>query len=66
MPGAIQVRWDQNQSDVRGVVDALAASGYEAAYCIEYVPMPKWRCDEVDVVSETIRTRLALAEMGVG
>jgi sugar phosphate isomerase/epimerase len=65
MPGAIQVRWDQNQSDVRGVVDALTASGYEAAYCVEYVPMPKWRCDEVDVVSETIRTRAALVEMGI-
>ena len=65
MPGAIQVRWDQNQSDVRGLVEALTASGYDAAYCVEYVPMPKWRCDDVDVVSETLRTRAALAEMGV-
>jgi sugar phosphate isomerase/epimerase len=64
-PGAIQVRWRDNETDFGALVDALRASGYGGAYCVEYVPMPKWRCDEMDVVTEALATRSALNELGV-
>jgi sugar phosphate isomerase/epimerase len=64
-PGAIQVRWRDNETDFSTIVAALHAVGYPGAYCVEYVPMPKWRCDEVDVVTETLATRDALLELRV-
>ena len=64
-PGAIQVRWNDNETDLAALVAALGAAGYAGAYCVEYVPMPKWRCDEVDVVTEALATRAALVELGV-
>jgi sugar phosphate isomerase/epimerase len=65
-PGAIQVRWRDNETDLAAVVDALRSAGYDGAYCVEYIPMPKWRCDELDVVTEVLATRDALLELGVG
>lgn len=64
-PGAIQVRWRDNETDLPALVDALRAESYAGAYCVEYVPMQKWRCDELDVVTETLATRDALVAMGV-
>ena len=64
-PGAIQVRWNDNETDLAALVAALRAVGYAGAYCVEYVPMPKWRCDEMDVVTEALATRDALVELGV-
>lgn len=64
-PGAIQVRWRDNETDFGALVGALGAAGYTGAYCVEYVPMPKWRCDELDVVTEAIAARGALNELGV-
>jgi sugar phosphate isomerase/epimerase len=64
-PGAIQVRWRDNETDLAAVVDALRSVGYDGAYCVEYIPMPKWRCDELDVVTEAVATRDALLELGV-
>jgi sugar phosphate isomerase/epimerase len=64
-PGAIQIRWRDNETDFGAVVAALRVADYRGAYCIEYVPMPKWRCDELDVVTEALATRAALAELGV-
>lgn len=64
-PGAIQVRWRDNETDFAALVEALYALGYPGAYCVEYVPMPKWRCDELDVVTEALATREALLELGV-
>ena len=64
-PGAIQVRWKDNETDLAALVTGLRAAGYAGAYCVEYVPMPKWRCDEVDVVTEALATRDALVELGV-
>jgi sugar phosphate isomerase/epimerase len=64
-PGAIQIRWRDNETDFRAIVDALRAHDYRGAFCVEYVPMPKWRCDEMDVVTEALATRAALAELGV-
>ncbi len=64
-PGAIQVRWRDNETDLAALVHALRASGYDGAYCVEYVPMPKWRCDELDVVTEALATRRALEQLGV-
>jgi sugar phosphate isomerase/epimerase len=65
-PGAIQVRWKDNETDLAALVAALRSEGYGGAYCVEYVPMPKWRCDELDVVTEALATRDALVELGVG
>jgi sugar phosphate isomerase/epimerase len=65
MPGAIQVRWDQNEAPLQKLVAALTATGYDGAFCVEYVPMPKWRCDEIDVVTEALSTRAALDELGI-
>lgn len=64
-PGAIQVRWRNNETDFAALVEASRVSGYAGAYCVEYVPMPKWRCDEVDVVTEVLATRGALLQLGV-
>lgn len=64
-PGAIQVRWRDNETDVGALVAGLRESEYAGAYCVEYVPMPKWRCDELDVVTEALATRDALAALGV-
>lgn len=63
--GAIQVRWSQNSSHIDALVRELETTGYEGSYCVEYVPLPKWRCDELDVVSESLSTRAALAELGL-
>jgi sugar phosphate isomerase/epimerase len=65
-PGAIQVRWRDNETDFAALVATLRSAGYGGAYCVEYVPMPKWRCDELDVVTEALATRDALVELGVG
>ena len=64
-PGAVQVRWSDNETDFAALVAALRSAGYDGAYCVEYVPMPKWRCDETDVVTEALATRDALIELGV-
>ena len=64
-PGAIQVRWRDNETDFAALLAALRSAGYGGAYCVEYVPMPKWRCDEMDVVTEALATRDALVELGV-
>lgn len=64
-PGAIQVRWRDNETDFAALVKALGALGYTGAFCVEYVPMPKWRCDEVDIVTEALAMRGALLELGV-
>ena len=64
-PGEIQVRWSQNTSPIATLVDALETGGYDGCYCVEYVPMPKWRCDEQDIVSESLETQRALAGLGV-
>jgi sugar phosphate isomerase/epimerase len=63
-PGAIQVRWADNETDFGALLAALRGADYAGAYCVEYVPMPKWRCDEVDVVTEALATRAALAGLG--
>ena len=64
-PGAIQVRWPDNETDFATLLEALRQVGYAGAFCVEYVPMPKWRCDEIDVVTEALATRAALLELGV-
>jgi sugar phosphate isomerase/epimerase len=63
-PGAVQVRWAANETDFGALLAALRAADYAGAYCVEYVPMPKWRCDELDVVTEALATRAALAGLG--
>ena len=38
-PGAVQVRWRDNETDFAALVEALRAAGYDGGYCVEYVPM---------------------------
>jgi sugar phosphate isomerase/epimerase len=64
-PGAMQVRWRQNQADYAGLIQTLEHLGYTGVYTVEYIAMEKWRCDEVDVVTETVATREALREWGL-
>ncbi|MFN0152988.1 MAG: sugar phosphate isomerase/epimerase family protein [Gaiella sp.] len=64
-PGAIQVPWAQNETDFSSLLEVLRAAGYEGAFCIEYVPMRQWRCDELDVITETLATRDGLQLLGV-
>jgi sugar phosphate isomerase/epimerase len=64
-PGAIQVRWHENETDFAALTAALDASGYNGSFCIEYIPMEKWRCDELDVVTESLATRQGLAQLGI-
>jgi hypothetical protein len=64
-PGAIQVRWRDNETDFATLLPAFRDAGFAGGYCIEYVPMAKWRCDEMDVVTETLATRDALHALGV-
>jgi sugar phosphate isomerase/epimerase len=63
--GAIQIPWRDNEIDFPRVLDALAAAGYGGAFCVEYRPMAKWRCDELDALSESDATRRWLNERGV-
>ena len=65
MPGAVQVRWRDNETDFAAITAALDQAGYDGVFCIEYVPMAKWRCDEMDVVSESLAARAALHELGL-
>jgi len=64
-PGAIQVRWRDNETNFAALVETVVAHGYPGVFCVEYVPMPKWRCDEVDVVTEARAMHGALLELGV-
>ena len=63
--GALQVRWRDSESDLARLVTSLSAAEYAGAYCVEYVAAEKWRCDEVDVVSETLAARAALVQLNV-
>ena len=64
-PGAVQVRWRDNETDFGTLLPALRDTGFSGGYCVEYIPMEKWRCDEMDVITETLATRDALIELGV-
>lgn len=64
-PGRLQVAWHDDETDFPGLVEALAAAGYTGCYCVEYVHMARWGCDEIDVVTETVATRDALAALGI-
>ena len=59
------MRWPDNETDFAALLEALRQVGYAGAFCVEYVPMPKWRCDEIDVVTEALAARAALLELGV-
>ena len=63
--GAIQIPWRNNEIDFPVVLDALTLNGYEGAFCVEYRPMAKWRCDKLDALSESDATRRWLNERGV-
>ena len=64
-PGAIQVRWRDNETNFAALLESLRSVRYQGGFCVEYVPMERWRCDELDVVTEALATRAALVTLGI-
>lgn len=62
-PGQIQLDWGRNETNFAPLLDALASAGFEAALCIEYVPMAQWQCDRMDVLSAVAETRTAFEQL---
>lgn len=64
-PGHLQVAWHDDETDFARLVEALSAADYTGSYCVEYVHMAQWGCDAIDVVTETVAARDALAALGI-
>ena len=64
-PGAIQVRWRDNETDFGALLEHYARTATRAPTASSTSPCEKWRCDELDVVTEALATRRALIGLGV-
>ncbi len=53
----LQARWDDGVIDFHAVVELLEAGGYSGYLTLEYEHDPWMDCDQVDVMTETIRMR---------
>ena len=53
----LQARWDDGVIDFPAVVELLEAAGYSGYLTLEYEHDPWMDCDQVDVMTETIRMR---------
>ena len=53
----LQARWDDGVIDFSAVVELLEAAGYSGYLTLEYEHDPWMDCDQVDVMTETIRMR---------
>ncbi|SNR57136.1 sugar phosphate isomerase/epimerase family protein [Actinomadura mexicana] len=60
--GRLQVGMRDNEIDFGRAITALREAGYDGVLATEYLWMPQLRCDECDVVSETVQMRDLLAE----
>ena len=56
-PGRMQVRFQENTIDYRGVIERLMAQGYDAYFSIEYVWIDIWECNRTENTMETIQFR---------
>ena len=56
-PGRMQVRFQENAIDYRGVLERLMAQGYDAYFSIEYVWIDIWECNRTENTMETIQFR---------
>ena len=55
--GKLQARWDDGVIDFPAVVELLKRAGYSGYLTLEYEHDPWMDCDQVDVMTETIRMR---------
>ena len=55
--GQLQARWDDGVIDFPMIVDLLKQAGYSGYLTLEYEHDPWMDCDQVDVMTETIRMR---------
>lgn len=56
-PGRMQVNFQENTIDYRGVLERLMAQGYDAYFSIEYVWIDVWDCNRTENTMETIQFR---------
>ena len=56
-PGRMQVNFQENTIDYRGVLERLMALGYDAYFSIEYVWIDVWDCNRTENTMETIQFR---------
>ncbi len=56
-PGRMQVNFQENTIDYRGVLERLIAQGYDAYFSIEYVWIDFWDCNRTENTMETIQFR---------
>ena len=56
-PGRMQVTFQENTIDYRGVLERLMAQGYDAYFSIEYVWIDIWKCNRTENTMETIQFR---------
>ena len=56
-PGRMQVNFQENAIDYRGVLERLMALGYDAYFSIEYVWIDVWDCNRTENTMETIQFR---------
>ncbi len=56
-PGRMQVNFQENAIDYRGVLERLMAQGYDAYFSIEYVWIDIWECNRTENTMETIQFR---------
>ena len=55
--GKLQARWDDGVIDFPAVVELLKRAGYSGYLALEYEHDPWMDCDQVDVMTETIKMR---------
>ena len=55
--GKLQARWDDGVIDFSAVVELLKRAGYSGYLTLEYEHDPWMDCDQVDVMTETIKMR---------
>ena len=55
--GKLQVRWDDGELDLHAVVEVLMDADYNGYLTLEYEHDPWMDCDQVDVMTETIKMR---------
>ena len=55
--GKLQARWDDGVIDFPAVVELLKSAGYSGYLALEYEHDPWMDCDQVDVMTETIKMR---------
>src|SRR5262249_8677630 len=59
-PGRLQTRWDDGSIDFVDLIRRLENAGYRDYLSIEYVSADWYDMNQLDTISETVTTKLAL------